>query len=44
MPEENLYELFEVGPSAGPAEIRAAYRRLILQYHPDRNPDAAPRR
>ena len=40
MPEGNLYELLQVEPSAGLPEIRAAYRRLVLQYHPDRNPEA----
>ena len=39
MPEtENLYEILQVHPSAHPDVIRAAYRRLSLLYHPDRNP------
>ena len=37
MPEENLYDLFQVGPSASPEAIRAVYRRLMLLHHPDRN-------
>lgn len=37
MPEDNLYTLLQVEPDAGLPEIRAAYRRLIFQHHPDRN-------
>jgi tetratricopeptide (TPR) repeat protein len=37
MPEDNLYELLQVEPDADLPEIRAAYRRLIFQHHPDRN-------
>lgn len=37
-----LYEVLEVSPTARPAVIRAAYRCLVQEYHPDRNPgDAA---
>lgn len=41
-----LYEILEVSPNARPAVIRAAYRCLVQQYHPDRNsadPDAGAR-
>ena len=39
MPEtEDLYEILQVHPSAHPDVILAAYRRLTLLYHPDRNP------
>lgn len=34
----NPYEVLGVSPSATAEEIRAAYRRLTLAYHPDRNP------
>jgi curved DNA-binding protein CbpA len=33
-----LYEILEVSPTARAAVIKAAYRCLVLQYHPDRNP------
>jgi DnaJ-class molecular chaperone len=35
---KNYYELLEVGRDASEKEIRKAYRRLALKYHPDRNP------
>lgn len=34
----SLYELLEVSPNAGAAVIKAAYRALVQQYHPDKNP------
>lgn len=36
-----LYEVLEVSPTARPAVIRAAYRCLVQEYHPDRNPGDA---
>lgn len=35
---EDLYEILQVHPTAHPDVITAAYRRLTLLYHPDRNP------
>ncbi|MCK4340965.1 MAG: GvpL/GvpF family gas vesicle protein [Phycisphaerae bacterium] len=33
-------QLLGLGESPGPAEIKAAYRRMLQEVHPDRNPDA----
>ena len=34
-----LYETLGVEPYASQREIKRAYRRLAMRYHPDRNPD-----
>ena len=33
----DLYRVLQVDPSADPEVIEAAYRRLALKFHPDRN-------
>jgi molecular chaperone DnaJ len=33
----NLYEVLELQKSASKDEIKKAYRKLAMQYHPDRN-------
>ena len=38
MPERDLYDILGVGRTAGPDEIKKAYRRLAKKYHPDVNP------
>lgn len=38
--KRDYYEVLGVSRDAGAAELKAAYRRLALQHHPDRNPDA----
>ncbi len=38
MTEKDYYEILEVNKSASGEEIKRAFRKLAMQYHPDRNP------
>ena len=38
MAKADYYRLLDVARSAGESDIKKAYRRLAMKYHPDRNP------
>ena len=41
MAKRDYYEVLELGRTAAEADIKKAYRRLAMKFHPDRNPDNA---
>lgn len=38
MSVRTYYDILNVSPRAGDAEVRRAYRALAMRWHPDRNP------
>ncbi len=39
---ENFYKILEISPTASAEEIKAAYRSLCQEYHPDKLPPGTP--
>jgi DnaJ-class molecular chaperone len=37
MVKKTYYEIMDVNKKASPEEIKSAYRRLVMIYHPDKN-------
>ena len=41
MAKRDYYEVLGVGKSTSAQDIKKAYRRIAMKYHPDRNSDDA---